>query len=195
MILKIHITLFLALLYNLYIGKKEIFFIAYMFIIMHELAHMIVAILLKVDIEEITLLPFGATAKYSGKMNLCKEFFIALAGPLASLLFAFIYHNDTYFKVNLLILVFNLIPIYPLDGGRMLKVLLTCVLGKKLGVKINNLLNKIAIIFLITFAFYMAFQYKNYSFLLINLYVLKIYKEERQKDRILSIINYLQINK
>ena len=103
MTLKIHITLLFVLLYNLFIAKKEIYFIAYLFIIMHELSHMIMALLLKVDIEEIVLLPFGATAKYRGKITLTKEFFIALTGPVASLLFAYLYHHRIYFFINFLI--------------------------------------------------------------------------------------------
>ena len=194
MILKIHITFFLALLYNLYIGKKEIFFIAYLFIIMHELAHMIMALLLNVDIKEIILLPFGVIAKYTGNIKLVKEFFIALAGPIASFVFAYIYHNDVYLKVNLLILLFNLIPIYPLDGGRIIKVLILGIFGKQLGNKLNKVLNYIIIFFLLLFAIYITIAYKNISLLLISIYIFKKFKEEMKKDRMISIINYLQMN-
>ena len=123
MILKIHASLLIALLYNLYIAKKKIYFITYLFIIMHELSHMITALLLKIDIKEIVLLPFGVTAKYAGKITAIKDLAISLAGPLASLLFAIAYHSKLYFRINILIALFNLIPIYPLDGGRILKTI------------------------------------------------------------------------
>ena len=194
MILKIHITLLLAFLYNLYIGKKKIFFIAYMFIIMHELSHMIMALILNVDIEEITLLPFGVNAKYSGRINMLNEFLIAIIGPIATLFFAFVYQNDTYFKINFLILLFNLIPIYPLDGGRIIRVFFVRVLGQKLGNKLNKLLNHFFMSVLIFFAIYMLIKYKNISFLLLSIYVWRIYREEIQKDKLQSIINYLQMN-
>lgn len=195
MVLKIHITLLLALLYNLYIGKKEIFFIAYLFVVMHELAHMIMALLLKVDIEEITLLPFGTTAKYKGKINIVNEFLIAIAGPIASYFFAFAYHNNIYLKINLLILIFNLLPIYPLDGGRMIKTFLIAILGQKKGNQMNTYLSRISIFFLLFFAMFMFVRYQNISFLLLSLYVLKIHQEEIEKDKIRFIINYLQIDK
>jgi len=195
MILKIHITLLLALLYNLYISKKSIFFIAYLFIIMHELSHMIVALLLNVDIQEITLLPFGATARYIGKINPLKEFLIAIAGPFATLIFAFFYHHDTYFKVNILILLFNLIPIYPLDGGRILKVILIFIFKNKWGNRIHEYCNKLILFLFIIFAIYLLIKYKNISFLVISLYVLKISREEMKKDKALKRINYLQIDK
>lgn len=195
MILKIHLTLLLALLYNLYIAKKEIYFIAYMFIIMHELSHMIVALLLNVDIQEIVLLPFGATAKYSGNISKIKEFLIALSGPLASFIFAFVYHNSIYYKINILIILLNLIPIFPLDGGRIMKVLLHILFGEKIGNKINKYLNVFFIITFLFFALYMMKQTKNFSLLIIWFYILKISLEENKKEKILSRINYLQIDK
>ena len=131
MILKIHYSLIIALLYNLFFKKQKIYFIAYMFIIMHELTHMITALLLNVDIEEINLTIFGANAKYSGKINPLKDLIISISGPLASLCFGFLYNNNTYFLINMMIIILNIVPIYPLDGGRIVRDLLTIILGKE----------------------------------------------------------------
>ena len=57
MIIKIHLTWFIGILYMFINGNLELFFCYYMFILMHELAHMITAIILDVDISEISLLP------------------------------------------------------------------------------------------------------------------------------------------
>lgn len=195
MTLKVHVSLLLALLYNLYFGKKDIFFIAYMFIIMHELAHMIVALILNIDIAEITLLPFGATAKYKGKISLKQEFLISIAGPIASLFFAYIYHNNTYLKINLLIFIFNMLPIYPLDGGRILKVFFVIIFGRKLGNELNKYFEIFILIIIFLLSLYFLIMLKNCSLLLITLYVFKIKHEEIKKEKILSIINYLQIEK
>lgn len=194
MILKIHMTLLLALLYNLYIGKKAVFFIGYLFIMMHELSHMIVALLINVDVEEITLLPFGASAKYSGNVTLWQEFLIAIAGPLASLFFAWVYHNHTYFMVNVLIIIFNLLPIYPLDGGRIIKVLCLAIFGAKLGNELFILSQKIAMLLLIVLALYMTLCWKNYAFAFLSLVVFKIAREQFKKEKIQQLINYLQID-
>lgn len=187
-------TLFLVLLYNLYFAKKEIYFIAYMFIIMHELSHMIMALILNVDIKEIMLLPFGATAKYDGKLNPIKELLISIAGPMASLLFANLYNNYTYFVINLLIFIFNMIPIYPLDGGRIVKIFLTFFLGEKKTQKIINVLNIFLVYILSILAIILFIKYRNFSLFLVVLYIIRILKEEYEKGRIQSIINYLQID-
>jgi len=69
-----------------------------------------------------------------------KKVLIALAGPLVNLLIIFmtsklnityIAQKETIIYSNLLILIFNLLPIYPLDGGRILKGILHMILRKK----------------------------------------------------------------
>lgn len=195
MILKIHMTLFIALFYNLFVLKKRIFFIAYMFIIMHELSHMIMALIVGVDIDEIVLLPFGASAKYSGNITLIKEFLIAIAGPITTLFFSILYHNNTYTMVNILIFLFNMIPIYPMDGGRILKVFFALIFKKKVAEKISLYSDIVMIILLVFLATFLLFQYNNPSLLIMSIYILKISREERKKDMILNAINYLQIYK
>jgi len=60
----------------------------------------------------------------SNLLNL-KKLIVALAGPSVNLIFVliflFFYQNITIIYVNILIFIFNMLPIYPLDGGRILK--------------------------------------------------------------------------
>lgn len=195
MTVKIHITLILLFLYNFFIGKIELIFMTYMFIVMHELSHMIVALLLSVDIKEIELMPVGVNAKYDGNISTLKELLISLAGPLASMFFAIIYNNELYYMINFCIVIFNLIPIYPLDGGRILRVILTCLFGKKKGYGISTYITNFLIFIFILFALFIAAFYKNFFFLLIGMYMLKIAREEIKKEKIMSLINYLQTDK
>lgn len=58
MTLKIYISLIAMLFYNCFFGNLRLFVMFYLFILMHELAHSIVAVLLNVDIQEISLTPF-----------------------------------------------------------------------------------------------------------------------------------------
>lgn len=194
MIIKIHITLILLVLYNLFFEKIESLFICYMFIIMHELSHMICALLFNIDIEEISLMPTGVSAKYKGKISNLKELIISLAGPAASIFLAFLYNNEIYFMINIFIVIFNLIPIYPLDGGRIFRVLLKMIFGEKMGKKISTYFTNILVIGIFLISIFVAAYYKKFFLLIMSLYIIRISKNEIEKDKIISAINYLQTN-
>lgn len=192
MIIKLHLSLIVFLLYNLFLGKSDIFIMSYMFIIMHELSHMIIALCLNIDISEIELMPFGVNAKYIGKISLIKELLISLAGPIVSLLCAVLYDNEIYCLINIVIVLFNLIPIYPLDGGRILKVLLKVIFGEKNGNKFSICITNFLVVLFFLISLFIAAYLKNFTFLILTIYILKISKNEMQKDKIITAINYLQ---
>lgn len=112
-------------------------------IIFHELSHSIVARRFDLQIRGITLFIFGGVAEMESEPPTPRaEFMMAIAGPIASLgLAAFFYlaagWSDTlnatpaivgvthYLSlVNLLLALFNMVPAFPLDGGRALRAFL-----------------------------------------------------------------------
>ena len=108
----------------------------------HELSHALMGRVEGIEIEEIVLHPFGGLARLRTEPeNPQAEFRIAIAGPAASFVFAVFafvsaklansagYQTAVavFFLVgagNLLLAIFNLLPGYPLDGGRVLRALL-----------------------------------------------------------------------
>lgn len=108
---------------------------------LHELAHICMAYRFHYPVEKVIVYPFGLCAqmKYIGLGNVWKELLIVMAGPFMHMLFPFAFQwfqhigwiSQPYAAyltmLNTSILVFNLLPIYPLDGGRIMQSLLHLV--------------------------------------------------------------------
>jgi Zn-dependent protease/predicted transcriptional regulator len=111
-------------------------------IVVHELCHSLVANHYKLPMRGITLFVFGGVAEMGGEPQSPKiEFLMAVAGPLASIVLGFIFRAIqvaatgiwpvpvvgvfTYLAwINWILAIFNLIPAFPLDGGRVLRAAL-----------------------------------------------------------------------
>ncbi len=109
-------------------------------VLLHELAHSLVARRFGLNVSNIDLFIFGGVAMIEEEAPSPKaEFFIAIAGPICSFILAliffilgFLYPYDDLiyglisylFYINLAIALFNLIPAFPLDGGRILRALI-----------------------------------------------------------------------
>ena len=167
-----------------------------LFALLHEIAHMFIAILLKYKIKELELMPFGFWASmepnfndYSRiiiKSNIIdvKNIFIAIAGPLLNLIFVIIFKNlENNFLAysNLVVFILNLIPIYPLDGGRILQSTLRIFFGKKEGDSTTNYVAN-ALIIILTIVESIAILYlKNIYMLLILAYLWELVILEKKR--------------
>jgi len=109
-------------------------------IVFHEFAHSMVARRFGMPIKGITLFIFGGVAEMESEPPSPRsEFLMAAAGPLASFLLAFLFAEieslaiarewpvsfvgvfDKLAYINVVVAIFNLVPAFPLDGGRMLR--------------------------------------------------------------------------
>ena len=173
--INIHITFFLLLALFLGGGPKWIFILIsiFFFVTLHELCHSLVAKHFGINVREITLLPIGGVASMARMPEKpLHEFLISLAGPLfnLSIIVIFFYPlklllgEEALFHplsaatwpltiayiywINLMLALFNLIPAFPMDGGRILRALLATRLGYRKATRIAVTLGHIfALIF------------------------------------------------
>lgn len=149
---------------------KEFFFV-FSIVIIHELGHLVAAQYYKWELDKIAIYPFGGCVKFNEKINrkIKEELIILIMGPLIQIaLFLIVkelskyglmtYRNLEIFKTyHYTLLIFNLMPIYPLDGGRILNLILSYFFPYKKS-------NKITIISSILIIIPLLFLYKNANF-------------------------------
>ncbi len=116
---------------------------AYAVVAIHELFHLFAALLVHERIGSVIIMPFGMTLRLSARLiqNTGKEIFIASFGPVANLfllalcpflkqLYGSHSLSLTVFRyLNMAILLVNLLPCLPLDGGRIVKAILIKKMG------------------------------------------------------------------
>lgn len=194
MVIKIHLYLLLVLFYMYAIGNLKLFVLSYIFIILHELAHVIVSNILRVKVYEIELLPIGINAKYEKNISVVKELIISLAGPCASFLFYKFLSNPLVKSINLFIAITNLIPFKPYDGGRIVNLIITMICGKDVAKKFSISIQKIALNVILIIAILSVFKFQNYYLAIACIYMICIVKEELKNERFNDLIKYLQID-
>ncbi len=135
---RIH-PLFLVIgILTFFVGVGEIFLCYLVTVLLHEIGHAIVARHLGYQLEQISLLPFGAELSLQDdNFTPSDEIKIAVAGPLVNLILIIIcvslwwifpityYYTDLFVFSNFITFVFNLLPVFPLDGGRVFRAIIS----------------------------------------------------------------------
>ena len=191
-------------------------------IIIHELGHFIIARLNNLYPEKIIIYPFGGITKMNNPINtkISKELMVAISGVIFQniyyLIIIILYKHNLIreyiyleFKAyHYSILFFNILPIYPLDGGIIINLLLSKIVPYKTSIKLTVILSIIFSLIILTTNYY-SFNYttilivaviftnivkyfKNINYLF-NRFLLEryLYKKSFNKIRNIKNINHM----
>lgn len=158
-------------------------FVLFLLVIMHEYGHAMMARRFNVKTRDIIITPIGGIARLEDMpKNPIQEFLVALAGPMVNLFFAilcgtmlFIIDTEDFFlrekdqvevltdpigflllvtMMNCILFIFNLIPAFPMDGGRILRSILSMFLARHKATIIAASIGRIMAIGFIIFGLY-----------------------------------------
>lgn len=197
--IKINIQIFAIIIILIITKQIEIYVWLMLFAFIHEMAHTIVGLILKLKPKTLEIQPFGVGIIFESFENSERnKIIIALAGPITNILIALIFIfikikvQTTIVNVNILLAMFNLIPIYPIDGGRILKAILTTKEGKERAETAINKVSNITLIIITLLSSILILVYKNIGLFIIIIYlwilVMKENKRYELNKRIRNII-------
>ncbi len=215
--IKIDLKIFIFIIIFIITRQIEIYGMLMLFAFLHELGHLFAGILLGFKPQSLKLNALGLSVNFkvntkdynsklkNGNILAVKKLVIAISGPLVNFLLVFLFSlfNGKVFGIekniliysNLLIGLFNLIPIYPLDGGRIVKNILHISSGLEDTYSYMSLISFVSIVFLTVFSSIMIIYLKNIAILLIIGYlwylVISENKIYNQKVKIYEIIEKL----
>ena len=192
-ILKIKVDLKIFLIIILYILTKniEVFAMSFIFILLHELGHAITGIILGLKIKKININVFGLSIEFEnyGKERINNKIIIDMAGPainIISFIVAVIFKNKEIAYINILLAIINSLPIYPLDGGRIVKNLLLKKHNYKQVVGYTEKISKNTLIIITAVSSLVILYIKNFGIFLVIIYLWSIALKEWKKNQIIK---------
>lgn len=188
--IKVNLQIFIFAIIFYLTKQIKIYTILMSFAFIHEIGHFVAGILLGLKVKSINIMPFGISINFEDYSNkyIIKKMIIALAGPLVNLIFVVlgIYNNWTeeIIYANILIGLFNLIPLYPLDGGRILKYIIQLTTNSREAEMFVYKLSNILIIILTLVSSIGILFIQNIGIVLILAYLWVLVIQENKKYRL-----------
>lgn len=192
MSIKIDLKIFLFGILFFLTRQIEMYATIMLFAFLHELGHLCAGLALGFKPKTIKMTPFGfqiafktCIDDYNKKIKqgneLCiKRIIIYLAGPMINLLLILVclwdnmelmIPKDIIIYSNILLAIFNLLPIYPLDGGRILKEIVHIFRGRKIAYQKSNYISFATVVILTIMTSILILYIHNIAFLMILSYL------------------------
>ncbi len=138
---------------------------------LHEAAHLAVMRWLGSKPQSVRLIPGGINIAERDINTPPRQALILAAGPFSNLLLALLSSGDLK-HLNILLFIFNMLPVEGLDGGRLLGIMITALWGNQAAViTVKALTLLLAVLFLSGFLWLLAVGKSNYSLIVFSLYL------------------------
>lgn len=159
----IHPLFYLIALIFVFTGHFKVFTSFMIIISFHELGHVLAALIMKWNIKRIIVLPFGCMTEFNEKLNrpIYQEFIILIMGPIFQMILYIFYKTQYHY----LLLILNLLPIYPLDGSKFIFLLWNIIGSYYYSYMLTFIISYFTI-------FVLFFYYHNFLMLLFSIYLL-----------------------
>ena len=154
---KVEFSFFLMISFALLFGADKLLYVL-LFSSLHELGHIIAFRIFSKESCVLTVSYYGIGMKYKAVLSNFQESAFLLSGCIINLIFAVLnLHRD----INLSLFVLNILPIYPLDGGRLFKLIF--------GIHLNSF-KCFSVLFLLSLIIYSVYT-KNITLIIICVYL------------------------
>lgn len=167
---------FLLLAWLNYLDRQLILPMAAVSCMLHELGHYLVIRLVGGNIKLIRLTAIGAEMAVARPLNYWQEGLAALAGPVVNIVLALVFctwsWGASFAGLNLVLALFNLIPVGRLDGGRALNCLLSLLVGPWCAQRVGEKLDLFFAVLTLGAGAWIASNGKNFTLLLVALWLL-----------------------
>ena len=206
---RIDLKIFIFVILFLITNQIKIYAMIMIFAIIHELGHLIAGMLLGMKAEKIEIKPFGVAIDFNikrkdyivkikkGNLLEVKKVLVALAGPMTNVLIIFILAIPTMFQINqeekmlmffsnITLILFNILPFYPLDGGRVLKGIIYILKGKRTAEKYIYYISYITLVIITVISSIAILYLENIAIFLVTIFLwgLQIKEQRIYRNRI-----------
>lgn len=189
--IEINLKIILALIFYFIFDNIKIYLIFMEFILIHEFAHLISGIALGGVPKKMTISIFGVSLEFYsyGKNKTIHRILFFVIGPIINLIIGFLCSRlmknrefkDIIVQTNYAIGIFNLIPILPLDGGKILKeILRLCVGVDKSNILVMIISKTVLVIFTLIYSV-LILKVKSIMILFLLMYLWYLYIIEEKK--------------
>lgn len=157
----IHYTTVMFFIICWFTRHLELLFLSYFTAFLHELAHTVTALLIGIEPSYIAFFPFGVNLRIKSRIiySVSDEILLYMSGPLVNAVIALftqmflprLFYAKYFYWNNIGLFLFNLLPILPMDGGVVLKRILSDKIGNRSAEKVLKFISVTLIVLLVYF--------------------------------------------